>query len=94
MPTEITVKELYQLCTGDMTAHQRRIDGHLRKLSARRQRIIRARITARRLRDIAQEEGISYGTVQKEIERSMEKIRKAIAGEPRYKTRGSKASKT
>jgi DNA-directed RNA polymerase specialized sigma24 family protein len=81
------MKELYQLRTGDTAAHQRRIDGHLRQLDARRQRVIRARIAGETLRTIAAREGLSVGTTQKLIDRGIELIRKAIAGEPRRQNR-------
>ena len=84
MPQDMTVKQLYQLCTGDCASHQRRIDAHFRRLDARRQRIIKARIAGTPLRQLAQAEGLSHGTVAKMIRRSMERIRKAIAGEPRF----------
>ena len=91
MPTaDMTVKQLYQLCTGDCASHQRRIDAHFRRLDERRQRIVRARVAGRSLRQLAEEEGLSHGTLQKMIRRSMEAIRKAIAGEPRYNRAGRK----
>jgi DNA-directed RNA polymerase specialized sigma24 family protein len=81
------MKELYQLRTGDTAAHQRRIDGQLRQLDDRRQRIIKARISGETMRAIAQREGLSVGTTQKLIDRGIERIRKTIAGERCYTKR-------
>ena len=87
MPT-ITVMGLYQLATGDTASHQRRIDARFRKLDERTQRVIRARIAGGHLRDIAAAEGVSFGTISKVISRGLERIRKSIAGEPRYNRSG------
>lgn len=77
------MKALYQQVTGDTTAHQRSIDAHLRKQPARRREIIRQRLAGASLSDIA---GglVTKGQIQKDIQRTCEAIRKAIAGEPRY----------
>jgi DNA-binding NarL/FixJ family response regulator len=80
----MTLKALYQLKTGDEAAHQRRIDGHFRKLDGRRQAMIRAMLAGETLRQIGAEHGVSAGSVQDAINRAMERIRKAIADEPRY----------
>lgn len=78
------MKLLYQLVTGDRTAHQRSIDAHVRKMDARRRRILRRRTQGANLKQIAREEGCTHGSIQSVINRSMRAVRKAIAGEPRY----------
>ncbi|MGA2270212.1 MAG: hypothetical protein ABSH44_17205 [Bryobacteraceae bacterium] len=78
------MKELYQQQTGDKTAHQRRIDGQLRRLDPRRQRILRRRIAGASLGEIGADEGCTYGSIASVIKKSMEAVRKAIAGEPRF----------
>lgn len=81
----MTLKALYQLSTGDAASHQRRIDGHFRHLDARRQAMIRARLAGLSLRAIGREHGgLTAATVKDAINRGLEKIRKAIAEEPRY----------
>jgi DNA-directed RNA polymerase specialized sigma24 family protein len=77
------MKALYEQTTGQ-TAHQRRIDGQVRKLDPRRQRILRRRLDGAKLAAIGAELGISHGSVASAIKKSMEAIRKAIAGEPRF----------
>jgi DNA-directed RNA polymerase specialized sigma24 family protein len=79
----MTMKALYQHVTGDDAAHQRRIDAHVRRLNPRRQRILRRRLNAT-LQEIANQEGCSHGSIASVIRKSMEAIRKAIAGEPRF----------
>lgn len=84
-----TLKALYQQLTGDTDAHQRRIDAHFRKLPTRRQAMIRMRLTGASYEAI----GASYGAINRASARTvitiaMERIRKAIAGEPRYQHRG------
>lgn len=83
----MTMKALYQHVTGDEAAHQRRIDAHVRRLNPRRQRILRRRLEAT-LQDIADEEGCTHGSIASVIRKSMEAVRKAIAGEPRYNRTG------
>jgi DNA-directed RNA polymerase specialized sigma24 family protein len=78
------MKDLYQATTGDTTAHQRRIDGQVRHLSQRRQVILRRRIDGQSLAEIGKYLEISHGSVASSIKKSMEAIRKAIAGEPRF----------
>jgi DNA-directed RNA polymerase specialized sigma24 family protein len=84
----MTVKALYQAATGDVAAHQRRIDAHLRRLDPRRQRMLKTRAAGATLRQIAAAENISVGSVQSAIDGALERIRKAIAGEPRYNHTG------
>jgi DNA-directed RNA polymerase specialized sigma24 family protein len=79
-----TIKALYARITGDTASHQRRIDGHLKRMDPRRQRIMRRRAAGASLYEIAAEEGVSHGSVQSIVLRTCEAIRKAIAGEPRY----------
>jgi DNA-binding NarL/FixJ family response regulator len=80
-----TVKAIYTAVTGDNTSHQRRIDGHLKRMDKRRQRILRRRAQGATLYEIAAEEGVSHGSIQSVILKTCEAIRKAIAEEPRYK---------
>jgi DNA-binding NarL/FixJ family response regulator len=82
------MKQLYAATTGDTTAHQRRIDGQVRKLDPRRLRVLRARCAGQSLAEIGSDLGISHGSVASLIEKSMEAVRKAIANEPRYNTVG------
>ena len=84
----MTIKTLYQHITGDHASHQRRIDAHLRKLDPRRQRMLRARAAGQTIREIADQEHISVGSAQSAIVGACERIRKAIAGEPRYNRTG------
>ena len=78
------MKDLYAEFTGDTASHQRRIDGHFRKLDPRQRRIIRARLEGRTLTEIGQAHGITAGSAHSVIRKAMESIRKKIAGEPRY----------
>lgn len=78
------MKALYQAATGDTTAHQRRIDGQVRKLDPRRQRILRRRCEGASLSTIGAEEGVTHGSIASLIKKSMEAVRKATAGEPRF----------
>jgi DNA-binding CsgD family transcriptional regulator len=80
----ITLKQLYMLHTGDCASHQRRIAAHVRRLDPRRQRILLRRCEGASLYEIGDEEGITYGSVASAIRKSMEAVRKAIAGEPRF----------
>jgi DNA-binding NarL/FixJ family response regulator len=80
----MTMKDLYQAATGDTAAHQRRIDGHVRHLDARRQKILHRRTEGASLAEIGAELGISHGSVASSIKKSLEAVRKAIAGEPRF----------
>jgi DNA-directed RNA polymerase specialized sigma24 family protein len=80
----VTMKALYQLATGDLISHQRRIDGQVRKLDARRRRILRRRLEGATLAQIAAEEGCTHGSAASVIRKAMEAVRKAIAGEPRF----------
>jgi len=82
-PGPMTMKQLYELTTGE-TAHQRRIDGQVRKLDPRRLRVLRARCEGQSLAQIGAAEGCSFGSVASLIKKSMEAVRKAIASEPRY----------
>ena len=84
------MKALYQQHTGDTAAHQRRIDAQVRKLDARRQRILRRRLGGASLSVIGTEEGCTHGSVASAIKKSMEAVRKAIAGEPRFNRIGHK----
>lgn len=79
-----TLKGLYAELTGDTASHQRRVDGHFRKLDKRQQRIIRARIDGRTLAEIGEAHGITAGSAHSVIRKALESIRKKIAGEPRY----------
>ena len=79
-----TLKQLYQDTTGDTAAHQRAIHGRLLHQPPRRQRIVQARIAGETLRQIANRENISHGAAADSIKKTMEAIRKDIAGEPRY----------
>lgn len=91
MPTaQLTMKALYQHVTGDRTAHQRRIDAHLRRQTSFRQNLIARRLKGQSLQEIADSCSTSKGVVQKNIDRACEAIRKAIAGEPRYNRQGHK----
>ena len=80
----MTMKQLYQLHTGDLASHQRAIDARVKRLPEDRQRILQAAIAGESLRDIAAREGVSHGTIQSSIRRSLEAVRKDIAREPRY----------
>lgn len=80
----MTVKAFYAQLTGDTATHQRRIDGALRRLDERRARMIRRRAEGASVRTIAAEEGISAGAADDAIKRGVERIRKELAGEPRY----------
>ena len=80
-----TLKAFYAKITGDATTHQRTIDAHFRKLDTRRQAIIRARLEGKSLQEIGnQHGGINGATVRETMLRGIERIRKAIAGEPRF----------
>jgi len=84
-----TLKALYQQLTGDTEAHQRRIDAQFRRLPARRQAMIRMRLTGASYEAIGNSHGaINRASAQSVITIAMERIRKAIAGEPRYTHRG------
>ena len=78
------MKQLYQLTTGDLASHQRRIDAHIRKLDPRRLRVLRARCEGQSLKQIGAAEACSFGSVASLIKKSMEAVRKAIANEPRF----------
>jgi DNA-directed RNA polymerase specialized sigma24 family protein len=80
----MTMKQLYAFTTGDTTAHQRRIDGQVRKLDPRRLRVLRARCAGQSLAQIGAREGCTFGSIASLINKSMEAVRKAIASEPRY----------
>jgi DNA-directed RNA polymerase specialized sigma24 family protein len=84
----MTLKALYQLTTGDLASHPRRIAAHFARLDARRQRLVRRRLDGASLHVIAAEEGITHGSVQSAIKGALEAIRKEIAGEPRYNRTG------
>jgi DNA-directed RNA polymerase specialized sigma24 family protein len=86
----VTMKHLYQLTTGDLATHQRTIAAQVARLDTRRQRILMRAVAGASLRQIAAEEGVSHGSVQSLIRKSLEATRKAIAGEPRYNRRGRK----
>jgi len=82
-----TLTDVYRHYTGDLNAHQRTIGAHFARLEPRRMRIVAARMAGRSMDAIATEEGIGKGSAQSVIQAAMEHIRKAIAGEPRYKSR-------
>ena len=93
----MTLKALYQARTGDTAAHQRAIDARFKKLDTRRQAIIRRILAGDSYRMIGEQYSITAGSVQSTLNNAMEKIRKEIAGEPRYnhvgrgKTKGPEA---
>ena len=80
----LTLKTLYSAMTGDPTAHQRRIDAHFRKLDKRRQLFIRSKLLGASYSQIGASAGITAGSAQSAVRSGLERIRKAIAGEPRY----------
>jgi DNA-binding CsgD family transcriptional regulator len=80
----MTLRDLYRAITHDTTSHQRAIHARYLHLDPRRRRIVDARVAGRTLREIADAEAISHGSVQSVIDGAMERIRKDIAGEPRY----------
>jgi hypothetical protein len=80
----MTLTALYQYITGDHDAHPRTIAAHVARLDKRRQRMIRARLEGKTLREIAKTHGVSFATVDDCITRAMKICRKKIAGEPRY----------
>lgn len=84
----MTLKALYQARTGDTAAHQRAIDARFRKLDARRQDIIRRILAGDSYAMIAETYAITTGSVQSAFNHAMERIRKDIAGEPRYNHAG------
>jgi len=90
MPTRAarTLKALYRQATGDATTHQRTIDAHFRKIDPRRQRIVKARLAGESLYTIAAREHVTHGTVASALKRTIERIRKAIAHEPRFNVIG------
>jgi hypothetical protein len=83
-----TLKQLYQQHTGDKRSHQRTIAAHFARLDTRRQNFIRAVLAGRSLRQIAEPAGITHASVKSAIDGALERIRKEIAGEPRYNRRG------
>jgi DNA-directed RNA polymerase specialized sigma24 family protein len=84
MPTPTTVKAFYAAITGDASTHQRTIDAQFKRLPERRQRVIRARLAGETLKQIAARERVTHGTIASDIKRGIERMRKAIAGEPRF----------
>jgi len=88
----MTVKDLYREITGQ-EAHQRAIDGRLRKLPRRKQDMIRDRAAGLTWAAIGHRYGLTAGTADKLVRRALEAIRKSIAGEPRYNQVGRATSK-
>lgn len=80
----MTLKALYQQQTGDLASHQRAIDALFRRLHGRARNILRGRLEGLSLREIAANHKISHGSVAGSIARSLESIRKKLAGEPRH----------
>lgn len=80
----MTMKTLYQAVTGDTAAHQRAIDGKVRKLDARRLHILRARVDGQSLRQIGDALGVSVGSVQSAIDGAMRRVHRELHQLPRY----------
>jgi DNA-directed RNA polymerase specialized sigma24 family protein len=85
-----TLKALYQRATGDTATHQRTIDAHFRKLPERPRAMISHMVTCGNYHEVAAAEGISAASAREAILRALERLRKAIADEPRYNRVGRK----
>lgn len=77
----LTLMTLYQAVTRDTAAPQSAIEDRFNQLSPRRQRIIRARVDGRTLKQIGLAEGVGHSAVQSAIIAAMQRIRREIAGE-------------
>jgi len=85
-----SLKALYAQITGDTQAHQRAIHAHYGRLDARRQRMLTAMVKGLNYHAIGDAEGITAASARESILRALERIRKEIAGEPRYNRVGRK----
>ena len=89
-----TLKDLYRATIGEAeTPYQRRIDAQFRRLDARRRRVIQMRLKGKSYEEIGQALGIHRAAASSIVRWSLERIRKAIAGEPRYNKTGRPARK-
>ena len=86
----MTMKQLYQLHTSDLTSHQRAIDARVRRLSPLRQEILHRVASGEPLRSIAHDKGVSHGSIHSVVKQSLEAVRKELAREPRYNKTGRK----
>jgi DNA-directed RNA polymerase sigma subunit (sigma70/sigma32) len=84
MPTLTDLYRHYTAGRPGSDAHQRTIGAQFARLAPRRQRIIAARMANHTLGKIAKKEGITKGSISSVLTAAMERIRKAITGEPRY----------
>ena len=87
-PEATTLKHLYQLRTGDLTSHQRKIHARYLLLDSQRRAILDRRLAGDSVRAIARRYGVTGAAISASINAALEKIRKGIAGEPRYNRRG------
>ena len=88
-----TIKGLYGRITDDWETHQRTIDAQLRKLDMRRQSMLRRLALGESYHEIARAEGITAAAARDTMLRAIERMRKAIAGEPRFNHVGRKRGK-
>ena len=83
-PEPRTIADLYRDESQDPSPHHRKIDSHFKKLPKTTQAMLRERAAGKTLDEIAEKRGITRGTVGGTIKRAITRIRKAIAGAPRY----------
>jgi DNA-directed RNA polymerase specialized sigma24 family protein len=84
------LKTLYTDTTNDTTSHQRTIHMWYLRLNTHQQGMIAARLEGESYRAIGDKYQVTAASARESILRGLERIRKAIAEEPRYNKVGRK----